>query len=76
MKCHHRVSDPPNGTRCLCEAVSKQYVTLSDCRECEHRDDSIRGLGDVVQRGAAALGIKKCRGCARRQRKLNEKFPL
>jgi hypothetical protein len=36
----------------------------------------VRGLGDVVARVTDALGIKKCGGCAKRQKKLNDLFPL
>lgn len=48
--------------------------------------NSPRGLGDVVAAFAkpvaraidaiAGTNLKKCGGCAKRQQKLNEKFPL
>lgn len=34
----------------------------------------VRGLGDVVAAVTKAFGIKPCRGCRRRQNKLNEVF--
>lgn len=35
-----------------------------------------RGLGDVVAKIAGALGFKKCGGCKKRQKKLNQMFPF
>ena len=34
-----------------------------------------RGLGDDIEKVADAAGIKKCKGCGKRQKKFNDKFP-
>lgn len=36
----------------------------------------VRGLGDVVAAMTTAIGLKPCRGCRRRQRKLNKLFGM
>jgi len=40
------------------------------------KQSSHRGLGDTIAEIAKRIGIKKpCRGCEKRQRVLNERFP-
>ena len=34
-----------------------------------------RGLGDTIAKITKAVGIKPCKGCKKRQKWLNEKFP-
>lgn len=34
-----------------------------------------KGLGDTVKKMAEAVGIRQCRGCKKRQEKLNKLFP-
>jgi len=34
-----------------------------------------RGLGDTIAKFTKVLGIKKCRGCKKRQKLLNKLFP-
>lgn len=36
----------------------------------------VRGVGDVVERVASAVGIPKCRGCESRRKALNKALPL
>ena len=38
--------------------------------------DDAEGLGDVIKRVTAAVGVKPCGGCERRAQWLNERFPL
>jgi hypothetical protein len=34
-----------------------------------------QGLGDTIEKIASALGIKKCKSCEERRKKLNKFFP-
>lgn len=40
-----------------------------------HKKCKSAGLGDSIARVTNALGIKKCGGCAERQKKFNELLP-
>jgi hypothetical protein len=48
------------------------YPHISVCRRCDQYDGASRGAGDTVAKITRAIGIRKCGGCKRRQRKLNK----
>jgi hypothetical protein len=37
---------------------------------------SVLGLGDAIKRVTTAVGIKPCKGCEKRAKRLNRLFPL
>lgn len=49
---------------------------LRACAVCEEYDGPSRGAGDVVHNVAAAVGIKPCGGCKKRQAALNRVVPF
>ena len=60
----------PNTYRCR----NTGEVIETDVFPIHHRCKS-RGLGDTIAKITTAIGIKPCRGCKQRQKKLNELFP-
>lgn len=40
------------------------------------KEEYLRGLGDVIAKATAAIGIKPCAGCKERQEALNKLVPF
>jgi hypothetical protein len=62
--------------------VSKEEAAAIRARAVEHAKNAtgttvrIRGLGDVIAAATAAVGIKPCGGCKKRQELLNDLVPF
>ena len=51
-------------------------VSVIEVTERAKPQTTIRGLGDVVAAATAAVGIKPCGGCKKRQELLNDLVPF
>ena len=62
---------------CLCTADPERrgVEVLVELHACPKEKFPARGAGDVVAKVTNALGIKKCGGCAKRQKALNRLLP-
>jgi len=59
-----------------CDPHKRRLLPVNAKRNCKPRAKRrSRGLGDTVAKLTAAVGITPCKGCKKRQRKLNQWFP-